>query len=77
MVAKKTNKKQVKQVKKTVKPQAKQVKKPMPKKAYKKAPVKCTKTVKPVKVSLNDVKIVTPVETKKSFWTKVKEFFGF
>jgi len=75
MVVKKTNKKQVKQVKKTVKPQAKQVKKPMPKKNTTCKKCKC---VKPVKVSLNDVKVTTPkVETKKTFWTKVKEFFGF
>lgn len=46
----------------------------------KKAPVcKCgpkCKYVKPVKVSLNSVKVTTK-SVKKSFWTKVKEFFGF
>lgn len=73
MVVKKNTKKPVKQVKKTVKPQAKQVKKPMPKKNC----AKC-KCAKPIKVSLNDVKVTTPkVEKKKGFWTKVKEFFGF
>ena len=73
MVVKKTNKKQVK---KTVKPQAKPAtKKPIQKKTTTCKKCKC---VKPVKVSLNDVKVTTPkVETKKSFWTKVKEFFGF
>jgi len=45
----------------------KQVKKAAPKKAVK-------KTVKTQKVSVKSVK--TP-EVKKSFWTKVAEFFGF
>lgn len=63
MVAKKQIKKTV--VKSTNKKQVVKVKK---------TPCKQTKCVKPIKVSIETVQ--KPIE-KKSFWTKVKELFGF
>lgn len=75
----------------TKKQQVKAVKAPVKKVATKKSIAKKTPVckcgpkcqcgpkcncVKPVKVSLNDIKVTTK-PTKKSFWTKVKEFFGF
>ena len=69
----------------TKKQQVKAVKAPVKKVAAKKSITKKTPVckcgpkcncVKPVKVSLNDIKVTTK-PTKKSFWTKVKEFFGF
>lgn len=67
-------------VKQTKKPVAnkkvttkKQIKKPVVNKCTK----KCTnKYVKPIKVSLDEIKI-TKVEEKKTFWKRFKEFFGF
>ena len=63
-------------VKQTKKPVAnkkvttkKQIKKPVTNKCIKRC-------VKPIKVSLDEVKI-TKVEEKKTFWKRFKEFFGF
>ena len=59
----------------------KETKKTTKKVAAKKAPAKkpvakkaALKACKPVKVTVAEVKVP---ETKKSFWTKVAEFFGF
>ena len=43
----------------------------------KKTPCKKCQCVKPVKVSVNSVQKPVEKPAKKSFWTKVKEFFGF
>lgn len=62
---------------KTKKPQVKTAKKNTIKKPVAKKPVAKKKNVcncKPQKVTIT---VVQTPEVKKSFWTKVKEFFGF
>lgn len=65
-------------VKKQTKKVAKKGVKPTVKKSNKCACKPTCKCAKPQKVSVKSVKtpVVEPV-AKKTFWTKVKEFFGF
>ena len=73
----------VAKVKKETKKVTKKVaaKKPVAKKVTKKAPAKkCCgecKCVKPQKISVKAVAPAVQAPAKKSFWTKVAEFFGF
>lgn len=76
-VKNKVQNKQTKKTNVTKNTAVKKTTKPVAKKAYKKtAKVSCTcnEPCKPIKVTVASVEVK---EVKKSFWTKVKEFFGF